>query len=71
MVGQAPFAGATLVEYGVTDPEPLLDGTMVPKGERVEWYVAVAGARRTVTRGYAVMHIWKNPPSKAKKRPNR
>jgi hypothetical protein len=43
MIGQAPFAGATLVEYGVKDPEPVLDGTLVEKGERVEWYVAIAG----------------------------
>ncbi len=42
MIGQAPFAGATLVEYGVKDPEPLLDGTLVDKGERVDFYVAVA-----------------------------
>lgn len=57
MVGQAPFAGATLVEYGVADPEPVLDGTLVPKGERVEWYVAVAGPKRERSRGYGVMQV--------------
>ncbi len=57
MVGQAPFAGATLVEYGVADPDPVLDGTLVPKGERVEWYVAVAGPKREKSRGYGVMQV--------------
>jgi hypothetical protein len=57
MVGQAPFAGATLVEYGVADPEPVLDGTLVPKGERVEWYVAVAGRKREGSRGYGVVQV--------------
>ena len=45
LVGQAPFVGATLVEYGAADPDPVLDGTLVPKGERVEWYVVVARAQ--------------------------
>ncbi len=57
LVGQAPFAGATLVEYGVADPDPVLDGTLVPKGERVEWYVVVAGAKRPGSRGYGVMQV--------------
>src|SRR5439155_4967484 len=57
MVGQAPFAGATLVEYGVTDPDPVLDGSLVPKGERVEWYVAIAGPARKESRGYGVMQV--------------
>jgi len=57
MVGQAPFAGSTLVEYGAADPDPVLDGTLVPKGERVEWYVVVAGPKRTVSRGYGVMQV--------------
>src|SRR2546423_14475463 len=57
MVGQAPFAGSTLVEYGATDPDPVLDGTLVPKGERVEWYVVVGGPKRPGTRGYGVMQV--------------
>jgi chromosome segregation ATPase len=59
LVGQAPFAGATLVEYGVADPEPVLDGTLVPKGERVEWYVAVGGpqGKKQGSRGYGVMQV--------------
>jgi chromosome segregation ATPase len=57
MMGQAPFVGATLVEYGVTDPDPVLDGTLVPKGERVEWYVAVAGPGKPLSRGYGVMQV--------------
>jgi hypothetical protein len=59
MVGQAPFAAATLVEYGVPDPDPVLDATLVPKGERVENYVAVAGPRRekAPSRGYGVMQV--------------
>ena len=59
MVGQAPFVGATLVEYGVAEPDPVLDGTLVPKGERVEWYVVVAGPARTApaSRGYGVMQV--------------
>ena len=57
MVGQAPFVGATLVEYGAKEPDPVLDGTMVPKGERVEWYVVVAGPKRTTSRGYGVMQV--------------
>jgi hypothetical protein len=57
MVGQAPFAGSTLVEYGAADPDPVLDGTLVPKGERVEWYVVVAGPKKTVSRGYGVMQV--------------
>ena len=57
MVGQAPFAGSTLVEYGAADPDPVLDGTLVPKGERVEWYVVVAGPKRAVSRGYGVMQV--------------
>src|SRR5262249_52060595 len=57
MVGQAPFTGATLVEYGVAEPEPVLDGTLVPKGERVEWYVAIGGPKRAGSRGYGVMQV--------------
>ncbi len=57
MIGQAPFAGATLVEYGVKDPEPVLDGTLVDKGERVEWYLLVAGPRRQSVGGYAVVQV--------------
>jgi hypothetical protein len=57
MVGQAPFAGATLVEYGVPEPDPLLDGSLVPKGERVEWYVAIGGPKRPGSRGYGVMQV--------------
>ena len=57
MIGQAPFAGATLVEYGVAEPDPLLDGTLVPKGERVEWYVAICGPKRPGSRGYGVMQV--------------
>src|SRR2546423_8257158 len=57
MVGQAPFAGSTLVEYGAADPDPVLDGTLVPKGERVEWYVVVGGPKRPGTRGYGVMQV--------------
>lgn len=57
MIGQAPFAGATLVEYGVADPDPVLDGTLVPKGERVEWYVVVGGPKRAGSRGYGVMQV--------------
>ncbi|HEX8951111.1 MAG TPA: hypothetical protein VF945_04665, partial [Polyangia bacterium] len=57
MIGQAPFAGATLVEYGAADPDPVLDGTLVPKGERVEWYVVVGGPKRPGARGYGVMQV--------------
>jgi chromosome segregation ATPase len=59
MVGQAPFAAATLVEYGVAEPDPVLDATLVPKGERVENYVAVAGPKRDkqASRGYGVMQV--------------
>src|SRR5439155_22475808 len=51
MIGQAPFAGATLVEYGVREPDPLVDGTLVPKGGRVEWYVAICGPKPAGCRG--------------------
>jgi hypothetical protein len=57
MVGQAPFAGSTLVEYGAADPDPVLDGTLVPKGERVEWYVVIGGPKRGGSRGYGVMQV--------------
>ncbi|MDB4968254.1 MAG: Methyltransferase type 11, partial [Myxococcales bacterium] len=58
MIGQAPFAGATLVEYGLGEPDPVLDGTLVPKGERVEWYVAIGGPKRASgSRGYGVMQV--------------
>jgi hypothetical protein len=57
MVGQAPFAGSTLVEYGAAEPDPVLDGTLVPKGERVEWYVVVGGPKRAGSRGYGVMQV--------------
>jgi hypothetical protein len=57
MVGQAPFAGATLVEYGAKDPEPMLDGTVVEKGERVENYVALASSRKVSAGGYAVVQL--------------
>lgn len=57
IVGQAPFVGATLVEYGLKDPEPMLDGTLVPKGERVEWYLAVASAEKRSTGGFAVVQL--------------
>jgi chromosome segregation ATPase len=56
-MGQAPFAGSTLVEYGVSEPDPVLDGTLVPKGERVEWYVVVGGPKRAGSRGYGVMQV--------------
>jgi len=64
MVGQAPFFGAALVEYGVKDPEPLLDGMLVPKGERVEWYLAIAaksGERRSAG-GFALVQLPVMPP---------
>jgi hypothetical protein len=59
MVGQAPFAAATLVEYGVAEPDPVLDATLVPKGERVETYVAIAGPKRdkAPSRGYGLMQV--------------
>jgi hypothetical protein len=57
MVGQAPFAGATLVEYGVKDPEPLLDGTVVEKGERVEHYLALASTKKVSAGGYSVVQL--------------
>lgn len=57
MIGQAPFAGATLVEYGVKDPEPMLDGSLVDRGERVEWYLAVAGPKKISAGGYAVIQL--------------
>ncbi|MGZ3440857.1 MAG: hypothetical protein ACXVDD_15140, partial [Polyangia bacterium] len=57
MIGQAPFAGSTLVEYGAAEPDPVLDGTLVPKGERVEWYVVVGGPKRATSRGYGVMQV--------------
>jgi hypothetical protein len=57
MIGQAAFTGATLVEYGVKDPEPVLDGTLVPKGERVGWYVAVCGPEGKGSFGYGVVQL--------------
>ncbi len=57
MVGVAPFAGTTLVEYGVKDPEPILDGTLVERGERVEHYLAVAGPERRGDFGYGVVQV--------------
>lgn len=57
MIGVAPFAGTTLVEYGVKDPEPILDGTLVERGERVEQYVAVAGPERRSDFGYGVVQL--------------
>jgi len=57
MVGVAPFAGATLVEYGVKDPEPVLDGTLVERGERVEYYLAIAGPERGGDFGYGVVQL--------------
>jgi hypothetical protein len=59
MLGQASFVGATLVEYGVSDPDPVLDSTLVPKGERVEWYLAVATGRSKPKRtaGYTVIQV--------------
>jgi hypothetical protein len=57
MVGLAPFAGATLVEYGAKDPEPVLDGTLVAKGERVEFYLAIAGAKKHSAGGYTVVQL--------------
>ncbi len=61
IAGQAPFFGATLVEYGITDPEPIIDGRLVEKGERVEWYVAVAGKARARRNGYAVIQLPRAP----------
>ncbi len=55
MIGLAPFVGATLAEYGNPDATPILDGTLVPKGERVEWYVAVAGNHAKVPRGFQLV----------------
>jgi hypothetical protein len=57
MIGEAPFAGATLAEYGAGEPEPVLDGTLVERGERVERYVAVGGPKRVAPRGYAVVQL--------------
>lgn len=54
MVGLAPFVGATLAEYGNTEATPILDGSLVPKGERVEWYVAIAGGDKQ-PRGFALV----------------
>lgn len=57
MLGQAPFVGATVVEYGVKDPEPIFDGGLVEKGERVAWYLGVAGPRRVSIGGFAVVQV--------------
>lgn len=57
MIGVAPFAGTTLVEYGIKDPEPVLDGTLVERGERVEQYIAVAGPERRSDFGYGVVQV--------------
>ncbi|MEO6950481.1 MAG: hypothetical protein ABI321_01605 [Polyangia bacterium] len=57
MIGVAPFAGTTLVEYGLKNPEPILDGTLVERGERVEQYVAVAGPERRSDFGYGVVQV--------------
>jgi len=57
VLGVAPFAGTTLVEYGVQDPEPLLDGTLVERGEHVEHYVAIAGPPRRADFGYGVVQV--------------
>ena len=57
MIGLAPFSGTTLVEYGVKDPEPILDGTLVERGERVEHYLAVAGPDRRGDFGYGVVQL--------------
>ncbi len=57
MIGLAPFVGSTLVEYGVADPEPILDGTMVERGERVEHYLVVAGPERRGDFGYGVVQV--------------
>ncbi len=57
MVGMAPFAGAALVEYGVKDPEPILDGTLVERGERVDHYIAIAGPDRRGDFGYGVVQV--------------
>ena len=57
MIGVAPFAGTTLVEYGIKDPQPILDGTLVERGERVEQYVAVAGPQRRDDFGYGVVQV--------------
>ncbi len=57
MIGLAPFSGTTLVEYGVADPEPILDGTLVERGERVDYYVAVAGPERRGDFGYGVVQL--------------
>ncbi len=58
MVGQAPFFAASLVEYGVPDPEPVLDGRLIGRGEKVERYLAVA-ARKTLarSRGFVVVQL--------------
>src|SRR5579859_4372303 len=57
MLGQAPFFAASLVEYGVPEPEPVLDGRLVDKGEKVEHYVAVAGPKKNRARGYGVVQL--------------
>ena len=57
MVGQAPFSGAAFVEYGAKEPAPVLDGTLLGKGERVEWYVAIASDRRISVGGYALVQV--------------
>jgi hypothetical protein len=57
MLGQAPFFAASLVEYGVPEPEPVLDGRLVEKGEKVERYLAVAGPKKGRTRGYGVVQL--------------
>ena len=65
MVGIAPFCGATLAEYGNPDAVPILDGTLVPKGERVEWYVAISGSEKA-PRGFALVQA-KAPAAEAHK----
>jgi hypothetical protein len=59
MVGMAPFFGAALVEYGVADPEPTIDGTLLPKGERVGRYLAIGTrqAHRRLGVGWALVQL--------------
>ncbi len=45
MLGQAPFVGYALVDFGADDPEVSIDTSALAEPEVPEWYVAVASDR--------------------------
>lgn len=57
MLGQAPFAGYSIVDFSEPDPEVAVDTSVLEEPEAPEWYVVIASQRRVELEAYSIVEI--------------